>query len=152
VNPGHLDSWSFWLTRRLVVMLLEGMPHALEGTSAIFKQVPAEYRSDFAAFEREAALASTTKAMTHTDSGIMKSNANAAELAITLKIVNVGKKFRLELSGDRGGHAVGLLGPAELQRVLQMVYDETIKAKWLNAQTKPASTDIEATVAKLVRH
>jgi hypothetical protein len=75
VNPGHLDSWSFWLTRRLVLELLGRVPVALEATSAIAKHAPAEYRSELITFEREAALASTANAMTHTDDAVMRNNA-----------------------------------------------------------------------------
>src|ERR1700756_753516 len=109
VNPGQLDSSSFWLTRRLVLALLERLPATLEASSAAAKQTPAEYRSDLIAFEREAALAATATAMTRTDQGVMQNNASAAELAVALAISDQGNQFRLELHGARGGQAVGML-------------------------------------------
>jgi hypothetical protein len=153
VNPGQLDSRSFWLTRRLALGLLARLPASLEGTSALVKQVPAAYRSDLAAFEREAALATTASAITRTDHSVMKSNANVAELAIALTISGLGDSFRLELRGEGGGQVVGVLGRAELQRVLQMVYAEATKAYWLGVPIKPPkSTGAEAGALKPIRH
>jgi hypothetical protein len=153
VNPGALDSWAFWLTRRLALALLERLPATLEGTSAMAKQAPAEYRNDLVAFERDAALATTSKAMTRTDDSVMRNNAGAAELAVTVKISDQGNSFRLELHGERGGQAAGILGRAELQRILQMVHDEAMKASWLGVPAKPPELiEAQASAAKPIRH
>lgn len=153
VNPGQLDSWSFWLTRRLTLGLLARLPATLADTSAAVKQAPAEYRSDLAAFEREAALASTAGAMVRTDDSVLKNNAIVAELAVAVRVTDLGDGFGLELHGERGGQAAGVLGRAMLQRVLQMVYGEAAKAYWLGVPVKPPeSTGAEAEVPKPIRH
>ncbi|MFZ1920038.1 MAG: hypothetical protein WAU57_00240, partial [Xanthobacteraceae bacterium] len=66
VNPGHADAWSCWLTRRIALALLDRMPEFLAGTSALAKRAPAEMRGEFSAFEREAAIAKTQRAMSVT--------------------------------------------------------------------------------------
>jgi hypothetical protein len=151
VNPGAPDSWSFWLTRRLVLEMLGRLPAALESTAA--KQAPAEYRTDLVAFEREAALASTQGSMGTTDSAIMQSHAAGAELAISLSITHQGETFRSELRGERGGQAVGTFARADLQRMLQMVQDEAAKGSWLGPIAAPAQTaEVRTTGAKTVVH
>ena len=153
VNPGQLDSWSFWLTRRLTLGMLARSPATLADTSAVVKQAPAEYRGDVAAFEREAALASTAGAMARTDDAVLKSNATVAELAVAVRISDLGDGFGLELHGERGGQAAGVLGRAMLQRVLQMIYAAAAKAYWLGAPVKPPkSTEAGADAPKPIRH
>jgi hypothetical protein len=152
VNPGALDSWSFWLTRHLVLKVLGGLPPALEATSPVAKQAPAEYRSDLVAFEREAALATTEGALTRTDPSILRSNAMTAELALSFSVSDQGDGLRLELRGERGGLAVGMLGRPELQRVFQMLHDEARKAAWLGPLIPAGSLEGTLAAAKPVRH
>jgi len=134
-------------------MLLERLPAVLEATSAMAKQAPAEYRSDLVAFEQEAAMATTASAMSQTALTVMKNNAAAAELAISLAIADQRGTFRLELHGERGGQAAGIFGRAELQRILQMIRDEAARAHWLSAPGQPPiSSDAETTAAKPMRH
>jgi hypothetical protein len=152
VNPGALDSWSFWLTRHLVLKVLGGLPPALEATSPVAKRAPAEYRSDLVAFEREAALATTQGAMTRTDPSVLHNNATAAELAIGLSVSDQGDSFRLELRGERGGLAAGMLARSELQRVFQMLHDEARKAAWLGTVSSALSPEAPAAAVKPVKH
>jgi len=153
VNPGRLDSWAFWLTRRLTLGLLARLPATLAGTSPVVKQAPAEYRGELAAFEREAALASTAGAMAWTDDSVLKNNAVIAELAIAVRITETGNGFGVELRGERGGQAAGVLGRDQLQRVLQMVYGEATKAYWLGTPAKPKETEeVKAATPKPMRH
>src|SRR3984885_16066448 len=86
INAGRPDAWSCWLTRRLALALLERGSGYLTTTSELAQQAPADLRGEFAAFEREAAIASTAGAMTKTPSEILKSSANAAEFAERLTI------------------------------------------------------------------
>jgi hypothetical protein len=137
----------------LTLGLLARLPATLADTSAVMKQAPAEYRGDLAAFEREAALASTAGAMGRTDDAVLKTNAIVAELAVAVRISDRGDGFRLELLGDRGGQAAGMLGRAMLQRVLQMIYAEAAKAYWLGTPGKPPkSTGAETEAPKPIRH
>jgi len=153
VNPGHLDSWSFWLTRRLVLEVLGRLPAALAGSSAMLRQAPAQYRDELAAFEREAAIASTDPAMQRTDQALMTDHARVAELVVNLAIAEQGEHFMLQLTGERGAQAAGVLERAELQRMLQMIYDETAKGGWLGLPGSPVQADpAQAGAATPTRH
>lgn len=151
VNPGRADAWSCWLTRRVALALLERTPEFLEGTSALAKRAPAEMRSEFTAFEREAAIAKTQRAMSVTPPEILKSSAGAAELVDRVSITPHGDNFRLELYGMSGEGAGAGLSRAELQRILQMLQGVIAKTGWLGApaKTAPAAAD---TGAKPSRH
>ena len=46
INPGALNSWSYWLTRRLILQLLGRLPAALAATSKVARQAPVEYRGE----------------------------------------------------------------------------------------------------------
>jgi hypothetical protein len=84
---------------------------------------------------------------------VMRNNADVAELATSLTIADQGNSFLLELRDERGGQAAGVVGRAELQRMLQMVYDEAMKGSWLPALPKPPeSTAAPASAAKPIRH
>ena len=86
INPGHPEAWSCWLTRRLVLALLENAGEFLASTSALVQRAPADFRGDFIAFERDAAMATTAGALSNTPANILKSSATAAELAERLTI------------------------------------------------------------------
>ena len=154
VNPGALDSWSFWLTRRLVLALLGRVPQELEKTSPLAKQAPSAIRPDLVAFEKEAAIASTASFMTQTPPDIMRVNAEAAELAVKVTLTGQGDVYRLEIQGERGGGAGGNLQRMELQRILQMVEEEEAgKGHWLSAAVAAApAIDAPAPAPKRVRH
>jgi hypothetical protein len=152
VNPGRSDAWSCWLTRRLALALLERMPEFLEGTSALAKRAPAEMRGEFTAFEREAAIAKTQRAMSVTPPEILKTSANAAELIDRVSIAPHGANFRLELYGMSGDGAAAGLSRAELQRILQMLQGVVAKAGWLAAPGKAPPAAAAEAGAKPSRH
>src|SRR5260370_21575105 len=81
INPGRPEAWSCWLTRRLVLALLERAAKFLASTSALVQRAPSDVRGDLAAFERDSAMATTAKALTPTPADVFKSSATAAELA-----------------------------------------------------------------------
>src|ERR1700733_15263178 len=120
INAGRPDAWSCWLTRRLALALLERGSGYLTTTSELAQQAPADLRGEFAAFEREAAIASTAGAMTKTPPDVLKSSAVTTELAEKLTISRHGKGFEFELHGRNGEGAAGVLTRAEMQRLLQM--------------------------------
>jgi hypothetical protein len=142
VNPGALASWSFWLTRRLVLEMLGRLPEALRQSSPVTEQSPAEYRDELAAFEREVALAKTQSAMSHTAGTVLQLNAGAAELATTLSLTNQRDWVRLDLKGERGGQVAGAFTRADLQRVLDMLEHEVVKAGWRVAPTAQSQADL----------
>ncbi|MGC1777604.1 MAG: hypothetical protein WBB34_06620 [Xanthobacteraceae bacterium] len=152
VNPGRPDAWSCWLTRRIALALLDRMPEFLQGTSALAKQAPAEMRGEFSAFEREAAIANTQRAMSVTRPEILKSSANAAELVDRVSITPHGDNFRLELYGMSGDGAAAGLTRAELQRILQMLQEVAAKAAWLAPAGKTAPATTAESAAKPSRH
>lgn len=131
INAGHPAAWSCWLTRRLALALLEHAKEFIASSSALAQRAPAGFRSEFIAFERDAAIATTAGAMTKTPAEVLKSSAAAAELAERLTISKHGDSFRLELRGQTEEGAAGVLTRAELQRILQMLQAEVTKACWL---------------------
>ena len=152
VNPGRADAWSCWLTRRIALALLDRMPDFLEGTSALAKRAPAEMRGEFTAFEREAAIAKTQRAMSVTPPEILKSSANAAELIDRVSIAPQGDNFRLELYGMSGDGAAAGLSRAELQRILQMLQGVVVKAGWQVSAVKTPQAASSEPGAKPSRH
>src|ERR1700724_277194 len=66
INSGKPEAWSCWLTRRVALLLLEHAANLLASTSSLVQRAPADVRSELVAFEREAAIAKTAKAMSHT--------------------------------------------------------------------------------------
>lgn len=135
INAGHADAWSCWLTRRLALAILERAPQYLQSKSDLTQRAPANLRSEMATFEREAAIAKTAGAMSVTPPTVLQQSANAAELADRLAITQQGDGFRFELFGQTGTGAGAVFRPAELQRTLQMLQGEVVKAAW----TMPAS-------------
>ena len=139
INPGRAETWSCWLTRRLVLALLERVPQFLAGTSPLAQRGPGEYRGELVAFEREAALTTTAKAMRATPSEVLKTGATAAELAERLTVAGQGDGFRFELHGYGGGGATGVMTRAELQRVLRMLEVAVQNAGWVSPAPTPAA-------------
>ena len=80
VNPGHPPTWSCWLTRRLVLSLLENATKFLANTSTLVKRAAPEARREVVAFEREAAVVKTAPAMSVTPPEVLKMTVAAAEL------------------------------------------------------------------------
>src|SRR4051794_28255599 len=82
VNPGGLDTWSCWLTRRIALEMLVKMPPALAASSSRAQQAAGEYRAEVAALEKEAALAETAPAVSPTAPPTLQQQAPLAELAV----------------------------------------------------------------------
>jgi hypothetical protein len=136
VNAGRPDAWSCWLTRHVVLTLLGRAPELVAGTSPLARRAPAEFRGDFTAFEREAAIATTAQSMSKTPAEVLRSTAVKAELSDRVTIAKHGDGFRLELRGHDERGAVGLLTRAELQRVLEMLQGQVTNAGWTGTPTK----------------
>lgn len=143
INPGALNSWSYWLTRRLILQLLGRLPAALAATSKAARQAPAEYRGELATFERQAAIAKTESAMSKTDNGVLRMNAAAAELAVTVSLEDKGEMVRFILVGERGGQSAGVMSRPDMQRIFHMLEQEVAKAEWL-AGPVPAAAAADA--------
>ena len=153
INPGRPEAWSCWMTRRVSLALLQRMPEFLDNTSTLAKRAPAQMRGEFTAFEREAAIAKTQRAMSVTPPEILKSSASAAELIDRVTLAPQGGNFRLELYGVSGDGAAAGLSRAELQRILQMLQATVIKAGWLPPPAKaPPPASAAEPGAKPSRH
>jgi hypothetical protein len=144
INAGNPEAWSCWLTRRIVLVLLERAEGLLASTSALAQRAPAEARGELVAFERDAAIANTAKSMSRTPPDVLKTSGPAAELVDRLTISGQGDKFRVELQGgESGGGAVGMVARAELQRILQMLQAEVAKANWsIKPSPAPAAEEL----------
>jgi hypothetical protein len=137
INSGRPDAWSCWLTRRVVLALLERVAEILAKTSPLAQRAPPESRSEVVAFERDAAMAKTAERMTKTPAEALNASATAAELVDRLSIANLGENFRVEIHGSSGGGAAGVLARAGLQRIMQMLQDEVVKAGWVAMPATP---------------
>ncbi len=153
VNVGRPEAWSCWLTRRLLLILLERAPELFASTSTLARGAPADVRGELVAFERDAAIAKTAKAMTPTPKDVIKKSMATAELASKLTISGQGDNVRFELYGENSGKATVALTRAELQRVFQMLGAEAAKAGWLPAPAKSPGTAVqEKPASKPVSH
>ena len=140
INPGHPDAWSCWLTRRLTLALLEQAGGLLASTSSLVQRASADHRGEILAFEQDAAIARTANAITQTPAEVLQSSTASAELAKQLTISIQGNGFRMELQGEGGGSAAGLLARDEFQRVLKMLQATAVGAGWLATPTKSQTT------------
>jgi hypothetical protein len=153
INVGRPEAWSCWLTRRLALALLDQGSGYLSKTSDLAQQAPAEMRKEFVAFEREAAMVSTAGAMSNTPLEVLRSSADAAELAERVTISRHAKGgFKFELLGHSGDGAAGLLTRAEMERVLQMLRGVVAKAAWTVPPQQPQTAPPAANAPKPVRH
>jgi len=153
INAGRDDAWSCWLTRRLALAVLERTTDYVTSSSNLAPRAPADLRGEMAAFEREAAIAKTAPAMSVTSGVVLNSTAEAAELADRLTISQQAKGFHFELRGLRDDGAAGLVARAELQRILQMLHAEIVKAGWVAAPAAAQATSTSPAAApKPARH
>jgi hypothetical protein len=152
INAGHGDAWSCWLTRRLSLAILERAPQYLQSKSDLTQRAPADLRSEMASFEREAAIAKTAGAMSVTPPQVLQQSASAAELADRLSITQQSEGFRFELLGLTGAGAGAVFRADELQRTLQMLQGEVVKAGWIAAATKPQAAAPAPADPKLLRN
>jgi hypothetical protein len=153
VNSGKPEAWSCWLTRRLVLVLLERAVNLLTSTSTLAQQAPSDVRGELVAFERDAAIAKTAKAMSQTPADFIKTSETAAELVERMTISGQGNNFRVELRGESGDGAAVVVERAELQRILQMLQTEVAKTDWLGTSAmSPTAQATEVTGPKPARH
>jgi hypothetical protein len=153
INAGLAEPWSCWVTRRLALAVLERTTDYVARMSDLAQRAPVAVRGELAAFEREAGIAKTAGAMSVTSSAVLQSIADAAELADRLTISKQGEGFRFELYGLSGEGAVATVTPAELQRILQMLQAEVLKAGWLVGPAKVQTTPAVASAdPKPARH
>lgn len=122
----------------MVLALLERASEFVASTSALVKRASADARNEVVAFEREAAIAKTAPSMSAAEPTALKLTAVATELMQQVNLTHQNERFRLEFRGNAGGGADGVVTPAELQRILQMLRAEVGKAGW-SASSGPTS-------------
>lgn len=153
VNLGLPEPWSCWLTRRMVLALLDRALEFVASTSTLVQRTAAPHRPQVAAFEREAAIARTAPAMSRPAPEALKATATSTELMQKVNLTQQGERFHLEFLGNAGGGANAVVTPAELQRILQMLQAEVVKAGWAATRAPaPASASSEQPAPKPVRH
>ena len=138
INPGHEEAWSCWLTRRIVRALLHSSTEFLNRTSDLLHRAPKEAKGEIIAFEREAALVATSKAITQTPENVLQQSARAARLLEKITISRQSSRLRLELKGE-AETAMGMIDRPMLQRILQMLELETARAGWFTGASLPNS-------------
>jgi hypothetical protein len=137
INAGSPQAWSCWLTRRVVLALLQQSADILATTSALAKRVPIESRGDIVAFEHQAAMEETAQKLTRIPADAVQASAAAAELVERVSITHQGENFRIEWRGLRGGGAIGVFRRVGFQRILQILKDEVSKAEWIASPDGP---------------
>ena len=145
INSGKPEAWACWLTRRVALALLERAANAVGSTSPLAQRAPADIRSELVAFERDAAIAKTAKAMSPTPPDVVKTSKPAAELLDKITVSRQGDNFRVELQGESRDGAAALVAREEFQRILQMLQTEVAKANWAGTSPKPlapAATEV----------
>jgi hypothetical protein len=70
---------------------------------------------------------------------------------VKLTITPQGERLRIELAGDRGGTATGLLLRADFQRILRMLEVEVLRGKWVMVANPPAPAQ-QSDTPKPARH
>ena len=90
VNLGKSDAWSCWLTRRLSLAVLERADTFLARTSLLAKRAGPTYKGELVAFEQNAAMAATERAVSPTPRDVLDTCATGAELAIELTMTAKG--------------------------------------------------------------
>jgi len=138
VNAGSPESWSCWLTRRMALALLAKADEFVSKTSKLLPNATAGTREQLLSFEREAALAETAGSLTRTPQKLLAGKSRAAELLGEVRLNQRGATYQIDLQGDAGGGAVATIKRAELQRIMQMLDDVTIKAGWGEAKERAA--------------
>lgn len=153
INIGTPEAWSCWLTRRVTLALLDKTAKLVTNTGHLTQRAPREGRAEVAAFEREAAMATTADRMTPITADALHASAKSAELVDRISIGEQGGNFRLELSDLKGGAAAGVLRRAGFLRITQMLQVEVAKAGWLELAPKPhPARQADNTVSKRSSH
>ena len=154
INVGQEESWSCWLTRRMTVAAIAQVGRLVERTSELGKKANPEFRSDMLAFEKDAALVNTAKAVTLTPKASVKASASTTECAKRFSVTHVRQKFLLELEGASGEVAKALIARSVFQRVLRALEDEVAKADWLvdTGRDPGKQPPPSAATPRMVRH
>ena len=81
----------------MVLPLLERGSNLIAGASLLVKRAPDNIRGEMISFERDAAIATTAKAMSQTPPTVVKDNRGGAVLLQRVTIKQQGEKFLLQL-------------------------------------------------------
>lgn len=137
INPGAAEGWSCWLTRRVVRSLLDSSTEFLVKTSDVLHRASKDVQGEIIAFEREAAMVATSRAITQTPADVLEQSARTAGLVEKITISRQSNRLRLELKGEQAEGAMGWIDRPALQRILQMLELEAAKAGWFAGSPPP---------------
>jgi len=152
LNVGTSEAWACWLTRRITLPILRQVQGLLDRTSALAWQAGAEFRTEIAAFEREAAVANLSGALRPTPADSLKTSAAQAKCLERLTITPQGGAFQLTLQTSANDGASGLIERADVHRILQMLRGEVHKASWIEAAAPAPGTSASVPKSSSVRH
>jgi hypothetical protein len=138
LNVGTADVWACWLTRRITLPILRQVQGLLDRTSALAQQAGTEFRTEIAAFERDAAAATLSDVLRPTPAESLKTSAAQAKCLDRLTVTPRGGTFQVTLHTSANDGASGLIERTDLHRILQMLRGEVHKASWIDA-TAPAT-------------
>lgn len=100
-------------------------------------------------------MAQTAQAMSPTPREIIAppTTTHTAELAQTVTMTKRGERYQVDIRGEGGGGVTGMLTRAELQRIMQMLHEVSVKAAWpaAAAPAQPAPA-VEPAPAPSSRH
>jgi hypothetical protein len=98
-------------------------------------------------------MAQTAQAMSPTPQDVFRTPPADTELLETLTWSQRGERYQLEIKGNRGGGAVGVLTRSELQRIMQMLQEVVGKCGWTTAADAPQDVTAPVSVpASPIRH
>ncbi len=144
INHGTPDAWSCWLTRRLVLALLQRTETLVSKTSVLAQRAPADIRGQMIEFERDAAMAKTARAMSPTPPNVLPPAETAVDLLERIDITPRGDRFQLALRGRAEAGVGGVVSRAELERILQMLKGAVDTAGWAGGPTGPPAAEAPA--------
>jgi hypothetical protein len=117
-------------------------------TSSLVQRATSESREQLVSFEREAAMMQTAGSLSRTPKDVLRTNAPKATLLRTVTLNQRGGTFQIDMKGDAGPGAVAMISRAELQRIMQMLHKEAVKASWIDVHPQPVAEE----AATKVRH
>jgi hypothetical protein len=131
INAGREDRWTFWVTRRLVLGMLDKVNQHLEQTSSAMARTPTEHRKEMAVMEKQMALQQMRGAIKPLIPPATGTPVVVGSLAKALRLRAHPKGFLVEILAMDGDQARGLVSRQELQTILMLMEKEARKGGWI---------------------
>ena len=150
VRAGTPDECGYWLTRRLVLDIIERANPYLDRMSPVASQTPADLRGELATMERQVALARTQGDVGHVSDEVVAGAATAADLGVGLTITKKGANFIVQLRGRNAGQTSLVWSRDHLQRIVLIIEEMAVRAGWRGGA--PVAPTQGQETAKPLRH